>query len=78
MSCQDAANIPGGGAKACSYGCLGLDVYKRQIKYWTSKNSKHAKVKLLKKNTIVKSTIKGVKKGKKYILIDVYKRQEQK
>ena len=24
MSCQDAANIPGGGAKACSYGCLGL------------------------------------------------------
>ena len=24
MSCQDAANIPGGGAKACAYGCLGL------------------------------------------------------
>ena len=24
MSCEDAANIPGGGAKACSYGCLGL------------------------------------------------------
>lgn len=24
MSCQDAANIPGSGAKACSYGCLGL------------------------------------------------------
>ena len=24
MSCKDAANIPGGGAKACSYGCLGL------------------------------------------------------
>lgn len=24
MSCQDAANIPGGGAKACQYGCLGL------------------------------------------------------
>ncbi len=23
-SCQDAANIPGGGAKSCSYGCLGL------------------------------------------------------
>lgn len=23
-SCADAANIPGGGAKACSYGCLGL------------------------------------------------------
>lgn len=40
-----------------------------QIKYWTSKNSKHAKVKLLKKNTIVKSTIKGVNKGKKYIII---------
>ncbi len=24
ISCQDAANIPGGGAKACGYGCLGL------------------------------------------------------
>lgn len=24
VSCQDAANIPGGGAKACDYGCLGL------------------------------------------------------
>ena len=24
MSCQDAANIPGGGAKACAYGCIGL------------------------------------------------------
>ena len=24
MSCKDAVNIPGGGAKACSYGCLGL------------------------------------------------------
>lgn len=24
MSCKDAANIPGGGAKACGYGCLGL------------------------------------------------------
>ena len=24
MSCEDAANIPGGGSKACSYGCLGL------------------------------------------------------
>ncbi len=24
LSCQDAVNIPGGGAKACGYGCLGL------------------------------------------------------
>ena len=24
MSCENAANIPGGGSKACSYGCLGL------------------------------------------------------
>ena len=24
VSCEDAANIPGGGAKACAYGCLGL------------------------------------------------------
>lgn len=24
MSCKDAVNIPGGGAKACEYGCLGL------------------------------------------------------
>lgn len=24
MSCEDAANIPGAGAKACGYGCLGL------------------------------------------------------
>ena len=24
LSCKDAANIPGGGAKACDYGCLGL------------------------------------------------------
>ncbi|HPT75441.1 MAG: RnfABCDGE type electron transport complex subunit B [Epulopiscium sp.] len=29
MDCQDAAATPGGGAKACSYGCLGLGTCKK-------------------------------------------------
>ncbi|NLJ89163.1 MAG: RnfABCDGE type electron transport complex subunit B [Epulopiscium sp.] len=29
MDCNDAAAIPGGGAKACSYGCLGLGSCKK-------------------------------------------------
>ncbi len=33
ISCQDAVNIPGGGAKACNYGCLGLGSCVRECEF---------------------------------------------
>jgi Na+-translocating ferredoxin:NAD+ oxidoreductase RNF subunit RnfB len=33
ISCKDAANIPGGGAKACGYGCLGLGSCVKQCEF---------------------------------------------
>ena len=33
MSCEDAANIPGGGAKACSYGCTGFGTCVKACKF---------------------------------------------